>query len=652
MKLMFKIVLLLLVVSGSAQEYVRPLNGNVNLMYRQPAKPLKNNYVERVAATGDTLDLPIFEDFYYAPDSPYPSGKIWTDSSVYVNTGFARAPLSIGVATFDGLNRHGFPYNIGATAIVSTFADTLTSKPIALGNKGAFYYQPSDSVGFSFFYQRQGYGNSPEIDDSLIVEFYKPMYPVISGTNTTYGKWIMAWSSKGSNSSSPSGSDSLFKRVFVRITDTAYFHNGFRVRFRNKATPTGNVDQWHVDFIKLATNSMKSDTTLSDVTFGYVPKMPWLKNYSSMPWWQFNSSETDTTFANFIRNNSDSTATGDKNVKYKYNIYSASNALLYSKDLGSATVKAFNPRGWDKSPPHLNPGCTFTSSPLSDSTHFLFRHYIDKITNDVWNYNDTVNQRIIFNNYYAYDDGSAEQGWGLFAFGAKTALKFNLNVTDTLRALDIYFDPVIDGNAIQSSGFRLCVWGDGSTQPGSLILRDSVQYPKYLKLGYNQFPRYLLTSPLIMSPGTYYIGMQQVSNQTLSIGMDMNYDAHTRLYIDYQGYWEQSQVNGALMIHPVFGHADRAMVGINETAVKSKENIIKVYPNPANDKLFISTSAFDPKDRFRIELYSVLGTKLSETEMRSELSGIDLSEFASGIYFVALKRNGQTISYEKFIIAR
>ena len=106
------------------------------------------------------------------------------------------------------------------------------------------------------------------------------------------------------------------------------------------------------------------------------------------------------------------------------------------------------------------------------------------------------------------------------------------------------------------------------------------------------------------------------------------------------------------MIHPIFGNAARALVGINEHEVTQKPNRIVVYPNPANDRLFISSTAINHEDDFRIELYSVIGHKLTDTKVDQSLTEVSLSDYASGIYFIALKQNGQTVSYQKFIIAR
>lgn len=653
MKLLYKIVFVLALCvpfGSSAQEYLSPMSGNINLLYSNPVnQPVKNSNLKIALAGSDTI--PFFEDFFYAPNSPYPSVNHWTDSSVYVNTGFGIAPPSIGVATFDGLNKLGYPYNIAATSVMSIPADVLTSRPINLytNSLSTYTYSPVDSVGISFLYQAQGFGENPASNDSLVLDFYKPLFPVISGTTTTYGAWFRAWSKRGSNTVPIN--DTIFKKAFVRISDTAYFHDGFRFRFRNRATGAGSADHWHVDYISLKTNHFKTDTSYNDVTFGYMPR-PILKNYSTMPYNQYQASEMGTKFSNFIRNNNVGIV---KNTNYEYSIYSSALALLDSYGTSSSNTGNVNPfctRGWDSVLTHKNPPLNYTINPMPDSTFFIIKHIVN--TNpDTWKYNDTIVQKLAFNNFYAYDDGSAEKVYGHgTTIGPKDALKFVLNVVDTLRALDIFFDPFIDGNLIKSSTFRMYVWSDGGSKPGIVLRKDSAMKPIYLDHGYNKIPRYFFTTPLVIGPGTYYIGMQTIGNQSLCVGFDMNLDHHTSLYYDIGFGWTQSSAKGSLMIHPVFGESTRALVGINEPmASKPKEGIIKVYPNPASDKLFISASELNGKDHYTLELYSMMGAKLSEVKVENTTTEIDLNDYASGIYFVTLKQNNSTIANQKFIIS-
>lgn len=641
--------ILLCFISGNsfAQEALKPLGGNINLIHYNPGQSLDKNYLNKVAAVNDTL--PFFEDFYYAPNSPYPTGNHWTDSSVYINTGFALAPPSIGVASFDGLNRKGYPYNLSASPVVSAAADTLTSKPFNLLTQSGYTFSPADSIGLTFLYQKAGFGENPEVNDSLILEFYKPLYPVVTGTVTNYGYWFMVWSKRGTNS--PTVGDSTFKRAFVRIKDTAYFHDGFKFRFRNKATTSGSVDHWHLDYINLKKNYFLTDTVYNEVAFGYMPR-PILKNYSSMPYYQYNASEMGLKFSNFIRNNAVGVV---KNTNYEYSIHDASGTMLSSYGAGASNTGNANPfvtRGWDSVLTHKNPPVNYTLSPMTDSTFFYVKHVISS-NPDVWKYNDTIYQRLEFNNYYAYDDGSAEAGYYLNQPGAKTAVRYSINVTDTLHAMDIYFDPIVEGNLVQAFSFRMYVWEDGGGQPGIVKLKDSLVYPKYLQIGHNKMPRYFLTSPLILSPGTtYYFGVQQTSSQKMNIGFDRNFNHSNTLFYDVTGTWQQSAIPGSIMIHPVMGPAARALVGINETANQPKEGLIKVYPNPANDKLFIATSGLEKQNTYEIELYSVLGTQLQSTVLENGQTELNLQEYAAGLYFVVLKQNNTFLSQQKFIISR
>ncbi|MDQ3047446.1 MAG: hypothetical protein M3R27_07860, partial [Bacteroidota bacterium] len=140
----------------------------------------------KVASVSDTLELGtlgILDDF--SSDSPYPDSALWLDSSAYINRGYPYAPPTIGVATFDGISKTGYPYNFAASSTSSAVADLLTSKPINL----EYTISPFDSIYFSFFYQPQGRGNAPELGDSLVVQFRA------AGVSST---WKNVWAKRGS----------------------------------------------------------------------------------------------------------------------------------------------------------------------------------------------------------------------------------------------------------------------------------------------------------------------------------------------------------------------------------------------------------------------------------------------------------------------
>ena len=114
----------------------------------------------------DTINLGLkgfLDDFSY--EGTYPDTNLWIDNKVFINRDFAKAPITLGVATFEGLSETGYPYDFTAGSTTSAVADYLTSKPVNLN------YPAGDSIYFSFYCQPQGLGNDPEYIDSLVLQF-------------------------------------------------------------------------------------------------------------------------------------------------------------------------------------------------------------------------------------------------------------------------------------------------------------------------------------------------------------------------------------------------------------------------------------------------------------------------------------------------
>ena len=114
------LVLLLFHVSAfSQQEVITPLKHN---------KALQNLFGQNYQRTAIVnLDLPFVDDF--SSNTAYPNQAKWLDNKVFVNNTFCLNPYSIGVATFDGLNEQGNPYN-NSFANAQGGCDTLTSFPL------------------------------------------------------------------------------------------------------------------------------------------------------------------------------------------------------------------------------------------------------------------------------------------------------------------------------------------------------------------------------------------------------------------------------------------------------------------------------------------------------------------------------------------
>ncbi len=634
-------VLTLVLATGLvfAQEGLKPLSANLSYVYPDLAHPNGELRSEPALRTQTTsLFIPFIEDFYYAYKSHYPDKNKWSDSTAYINAGYPVKPPTIGVATFDGLNKFGYPYTPNLiNNTLSKPADTLTSRPInLLLTATSQTLQPSDSVALSFYYQSAGFGDAPEVTDSLNLDFFAPLL----------NQWINVWYKTRSSNANTAKGDTTFTRAFIWIDSTKFLKDNFRFRFRNSATTTGNFDHWHVDYVYLNKNrSMLADTLYDDLTFGYMPG-PLLRDYSAMPFEQYTGSEIAPKIDVKIRNNS----SGALNMTYEYRIDSGSTQL--STYNGNAFIlPPYRSVGYSSFAAHAAPPVNFTFAPMSDSADYKVTHifYQSGSASDFVANNDTVVMHQYFKNYYSLDDGSAEAGYYVNAAAGKIAIKINVNVADSFLGARIYFDPVGQLNQAQNSlGFRIKVWAAGASGPGMQLFQDTIFKPKYYNTapGYG-FPEYKLIRPLMLSPGSYYIGIQQLAD-VMTIGFDRNIDHRTTTYYDSGSGWIQSGIGGSVMIRPVFGRTLPHPVGISEND-EALKNSIRIYPNPAADLLTLRAELSEP---LNYRIFNTVGQLLLEGTMSQGEEQVNTSSLAPGLYLLTLKTGTRVLKQQKIIIQR
>jgi hypothetical protein len=356
----------------------------------------------------------------------YPDDLYWVDSSAYINYNFDSLPPSYGVATLDGLNNFGLPYNEITT---SGPADVLTSKPIFLN--GAL----EDSVYLSYYFQAGGYGDMPDENDSLILEF-----------KTADTVWNEIWSTVNT-------SENIlpFKLLMIGVNDE-YLYDGFQFRFRNRATLSGNNDHWNIDYVLVDEGRSFDDTLFRDVAIT-TPFKNILKDYEQMPWNQFKNyqvQELDDEHGITIRNNYNQIV----NTSYQY--------TAFEKYSGQEVVPPTTPVSINFDPystlfisyptfeiPASTPGYE------EDSIVITLKHILNPAS-DINRRNDTLYYDQPFYNYYAYDDGTAEKAYGLEGLGANLAIHFYANEPDTLSEVYIHWTRILDNNS--DLLFSLVIW--------------------------------------------------------------------------------------------------------------------------------------------------------------------------------------------------
>ncbi len=526
---------------------------------------------------------------------------IWTDQNVFINNSYPVNPPTIGVATFDGLKLNGKPYDPNKPQSQGA-ADTLTSKPINLE------YQASDSIYLSFYFQPQGIGNAPEKEDMLMLEFYSPLD----------SSWYLQWNAEGSSIID-------FQQAMILINDTKFLKNGFKFRFVNFATLSGNLDHWHLDYVKINKNRSLADTLPNDVAF-VRPNRVLLDKYQEMPWRQFIANpegEMYQTLQVDMRNNSSSS----KVVTYTYDIRDKNDKLLLTNSGLNGNEQSNTSFTYSNKLDFVFPN----SSELYENFQVL-NTIVVPITGDEVKSNDTIKQFQKFDHHYAYDDGSAEAAYGLSANGGKMAYSFFLNTPDTLSAVAIHFAQV--NQDVSFYNFKLTVWS--SLSPETIIYQsEEFENPIYENLinGYHVYK----ISPLLLPAGIFYVGMVQSNSERLNVGFDKNNDASAQMNFNISGQWETTQFNGSWMIRPVLG-TSALPIGIktHQLATKNKNDVfesVNFHPNPSSG--FLAIDGIPSETSYSLQAFDLFGKEMTIFTKRDNKL-FDFTALASGIYIIKL----------------
>jgi hypothetical protein len=638
----------LLGLSGVAQEMLIDLHSNPRLGAWEEAERRHSN---NLRSAGDTLALPFFDDFSEPftrlnhPHDLYPSLDLWIGKTVYVNNHMAINPPSQGVVTFDGLDENGSAYGFGFST--PTLSDSLTSKPIDLSSA-------LDTVYLSFFYQAQGMGNAPEEEDLLALEFK-------DSSDTWYRIWDVAGYIL---------EEYEFNQVLLPILGAEYLHEGFQFRFLNYASRAGNVDHWHLDYIELDDSRSYADSINNDLAFlgqtsydndtiGFQQATASiLSEYTSMPWTHYKN-EVDkqelmgeTNFF-MIHNNSDTIIRPD----YKFNVFNSDGGLIFDDTLSSPPIDPFSVSGNESNTGNQIAASNFafwtdgfefpTDVELSeDSAFFIVKHMMFDVEDD-YHVNDTSVFVQEFYNYYAYDDGTAELAYGLGNLESPgyVAVKYNIMMEDSLRALQIYLNPV--DQDLSNEPVKLFVWS-GNDEPDQVIYES----PDFINLEYsegiNYFYNYDLENAIAVGAGNLWIGWRQspAVGVKFSVGFDQRKDASDKVFYKLGSTWNQSSLSGAVMIRPIFGNPYDWVSGIEDI----NEGALALYPNPTTGLLYLKSTKLGQFRSAEISVYDLSGR--SVFSQVGYLGSLNLSKLNGGTYVLhIIDENGISFT-ERVVVQR
>ena len=581
-----------------------------------------------------SVPLPFFDDF--ATASFFPNPDLWENQLVFINNTLANQPVSVGVATFDGLDGTGSPYGGGFGS-----ADTLTSISLDLSGNAAKF--------LSYYVQPKGLGDAPGMEDRLVLEF-----------KNSNGDWIEIREHAVTFEDEalfPVDSIPTFEFIGpIVIEDAQYLHDDFQFRFRNFALRNGAVDLWHLDYVRLEAEPMSQIN--DDLAFTTLPSNIFF-NYSSIPWLHLIDEQRGDIIRTEVDVNVFNHASGTRSTN--------------ESELEITGINDDNVTAEFRRQSLLASGSTSFSSGFQQTQNEIRGNYVrayfsnfltdDRIrvkvdysfeNNEATNFrqNNQVSRTFDLDNFYAYDDNSAESAY-FVGTGGQVAVRFTNLKADLLQAIRLQIPRIVAGD-ISTTNFTLRVWLDDiNTDP---IFEQPFTNPLFIDDfvdSLQAFTTYVLRDEITGEPtpvqlpiGDFYIGWQQVSScgneRCLPVGFDRNTPSATEnILLNVDGDWRSissffiggivpPSQQGAIMIRPVVGSEppnDSETVSTTELALPQ---IMNIFPNPTSGQLNIELFEGNYSD-FQIQIFNTLGQQIKQQTLSRT---IDLSEQNTGVYIL------------------
>ena len=548
--------------------------------------------------------------------------------------------MSFNVAVFNGIDATGTPHS--TVEFQSGDTDILMSRTIDLSN-----YEIGDSIYLSFFYEKKGNGELPNDDDGIRVEFMDEDSTWVPNIWTKTGRETVEADS--------------FYQVLLPVNEEEYFSDKFRFRFIASGRQTGLFDTWLIDYVYLNEGRSDSDDEYPDRTFTKPISSPF-KDYYSIPIEHFISNpnfELDSMGSQYTQlGSTNEVQQYELNVIVNYINEDETTEIIPNQQLTTVHDNKFDFNGlgnpYDRRDFEVDSivsmdGLPSTAIYAEIEATLLGSKWIDGMLGGSidLNINDTIRNTFIMDNYYAYDDGTAERGAGINITGNQIAYEFGLQEIneDAITAVDIYFPKTIESVQFGKQ-VKLKIWSQQNGLPGDELFAKDILIQKVDTL--NQFYRYELNEGIAVAD-TFYIGWEQLAADRIYVGLDKNTNSEDHIYFNTTGEWEQNinDIVGSLMIRPVFGEVKEPGIADPTSIISDAfDQSIKIFPNPTNGAFRI-TGDFD-----ELSIIDLSGRKINFNQIKeSNHTDIVLHGLPKGMYLIQL-RKGILNTTKKIILNR
>lgn len=464
--------------------------------------------------------------------------------------------------------------------------------------------------------------------------------------------WQRLWASSADT-------DDIFEPEYIPLSSNLY-SKGFRFRFKNYVSLSNDVsharneDFWNIDMVWIDAQRKPSIQNNADVAF--VQNISPLYNaFTAIPISHFSSVNSSnfrlTVDAKF--NNFDSVY---RKIKFgfqvkKQHVDEQLNYQTYETDIPGYTLGEERDVLSDWNVDFID----FMKQDIGlfDETSYEFQYYFTDNTNSMYQqyrWNDTNRVVLSMANYYAYDDGTPEAGYGLReAPMGRVAYKYSILQPDTLKGIDIYFNPTLLNIP---PIFNLCIWAsDTNGLPGNLLYKMPSEKVKFAD-GLYSFVTYPIHNEGILSgdkngvfiQNTFFVGWEQPYDVLLNVGLDVTSTLKNKIYYNTGFEWLPSSQQGALMIRPIFG----MLLPSQSIEAIGKHEGGYIYPSITQNYITVQNIG---SDRYveSIVIYTVFGQRIMQY---GSVSTISLESLPQGIYICEVLVSDGTKLHQKIILKK
>ncbi|MCS6895417.1 MAG: hypothetical protein NZZ60_04620 [Bacteroidia bacterium] len=400
----------------------------------------------------------------------------------------------------NGASRFDLPYQSDNPRL-SGWGDSVVSGCIRMDSIGPAY--------LSFAYQRGGYMEPPENDDTLI----------LWGLNAN-GQWLPLWRTEGTGIA-----ETTFSVVHLFIEDAQWLHPCFTLKWTVWGSTYGAYDNWFVGY-----TIIRRDTQSILPVWVQLPRI-----YDAVyAVWPYTYSVFDSVSARVA---------GDGMTPFRTEVFMNGQYIL-------RTARIFSPGG-----DTIRVRIPVINSPGRFPVRWAL--YGGMVSIDSFVVTDTL---IIGEDVWGFDDGEMESGYGLLQANRPFCQSFRIDTPHRLKSIGVKFFPL---PAQYGKPFQLGVWDPSGNASGPLYLK----FQRIISDTTSDWQWFDLDTSIVVR-GEICVGLVQLEAQPLGVGWDMNCGT-TSVKVQSSGGWIPSELRGCMMIRVKLEPAVASLPSVSERHIHS-----------------------------------------------------------------------------------